>query len=106
MRALPDRPTDAIKLADWLELEALSSTDESSSSGDLERALKTSGIMGVDADEAIERKTSEVFLELNSRAIAAGDGYPYRIGQSVVEVLANRKRFLPYIFCLCISYTI
>lgn len=107
MLPLPQTPVSAIKLADWLELGALVSSDTSSSAGDLERALRASGLLDSDegrADEAIEQKTLEVFAELDSRLVAAGPGYPFTIDRSILNLSEDWGAYLPYVFCLCLSY--
>ena len=60
-----------ILLADWLELFALVAADKSSSSGDLERALRRAAIITPDDPMVVEEKCVEVFLELERRATAA-----------------------------------
>lgn len=121
MLPLPKTPLNAIKLADWLELGALGSSDRSSSAADLERALRAIGFPDEhqtdeadedqtdetdegQADEAIERKILEVFAELGSRLVAAGPGYPFTIDRSLLELSHNWRTYLPYVFCLCLSY--
>jgi len=103
MLPLPDSPTDKIKLADWLEINALLSPDGNSSRGDLESALRTSGLFGSDRSEVIETKTLDVFGELEDRAKAADVAYPFKIEGSHLKKLDWEKQ-PAYVFCLCLSY--
>ena len=60
MPRLPMPVTDELKLADWLELYALTSPDGNASFADLERALRREGIFGPDDNEDIERSILDV----------------------------------------------
>ncbi len=101
-----DDLTDPLRLADWLELYALLSPDRNSSRGDLESVLRTVSIFELDDDEQIERKTLEVFLELEQRVKAAAEAYPFDIDYPGVLQLKsdNWREFPVYVFCLCLSY--
>ncbi len=103
MLSLPDSPTDKIRLADWLEIYALLSPDGNSSRGDLESALRTSGLFARDESEAIEIKALDVFSELEDRTKAAKDAYPFKIEGSLLRKLDWRTH-PAYVFCLCLSY--
>lgn len=103
MIPLPDAPTDKLKLADWIEIYALLSPDGNSSRGDLESALRTAGLFEPDGHEVIERKALEVFGELEDRAKAAKDAYPFKIDGSLLKRL-EWKEYPAYVFCLCLSY--
>ena len=97
-------PTVALKLADWLELVALLSSDSNASSGDLQSALRVAAIDDLTEDEDIERKTLEVFSELEARERAAGEGYPFTLSSpQVLQSKLESSRYAPYIFCLCLS---
>lgn len=104
MLPFPTQPTDAIRLADWLELGALVARDRNSSYGDLERALRRSALAELETDEEIERKIAEVADELNRRSQSAAEAYPFRIGGSVIEARPRLRGLVPYLFCLCLSY--
>jgi hypothetical protein len=106
MLALPTPATDPILLADWLELCALCSADRNYSTGDLERALESAGVLEADdGREALGATCLEVFHELEARAGAAGPAYPFRLhGRGLVEVAVAHGDFSPYVFCLCLSY--
>lgn len=101
-----DDLTDPLRLADWLELYALSSPDNNSSSGDLGSALRTASHAELGSDEEIEQKVLEVFEELYQRSQAAEDAYPFDIDcRGVLKLKVDDWRVFPvYVFCLCLSY--
>lgn len=92
-------------LADWLEIIALTARDSNSSRGDLERQVKRSGtIEELSEDEAINHLLDEVFIELDGRSNAVGEAYPFIVTNSLVRRRDDfTTRYLPYIFCLCLS---
>lgn len=102
--ALPSEATNILKLADWLEIYALISADENSSRGDLENALRTASVFESGNKEAVEEVCLQVFFELEQRATAAGDAYPFVIDGAVLSSKPNRDEFTAYIFCLFLSY--
>jgi hypothetical protein len=102
--ALPSEATNILKLADWLEIYALISADGNSSRGDLEKALRTSSVFEARGREAVEEVCLQVFFELEQRAAAAGDAYPFIIDGAVLTSKPNRDDFTGYIFCLFLSY--
>lgn len=104
MLPFPKQPTDAIQLADWLELGALIARDRNSSYGDLERTLRRSALAELQTDGEIEQKLAEVADELNRRSQSAAEAYPFRIEGSVIGVRRRLLRLEPYVFCLCLSY--
>ena len=107
MLALPDWPTAALLLADWLELQAILSPDGNSSRGDLESALRPLSAFAGDNDDAVEQKIKEVFIEVESRSRAAGRAYPFTLNyrrNGVIELKAQWTAFPAYTFCLCLSY--
>ena len=91
-------------LADWVEILALISRDENASKGDLESALKTASVLEAKGDLAIEEKCLQVFNELEQRAASADSSYPFTISGGTVTVREDRNQFLPYLFCLFLSY--
>lgn len=101
-----DDLTDALRLADWLELYALLSPDKNSSRGDLESALRTASLHELDEFEEIETKILDVFTEIEQRAKSAGDGYPFEFDYQGILSLRkhNWECFAEYVFCLCLSY--
>lgn len=101
MIPLPARPTDPLKLADWLEIYALVAPDGNSSRGDLESALRTASLL--EGEEAIERKCLEVFTELEDRQKAADTAYPFNVDGSILRS-TNWQDYPAYVFCLCLSY--
>lgn len=112
--ALPATTKDPIQLADWVEFIALLSDDGGASSGDLESALKRTGTFDADDpddeetanhtnDALIELKVDEVFDELEDRARAAMEAYPFEVSRAEVKYKGSIEDFVPYIFCLCLS---
>lgn len=101
---LPDVPTDGIQLADWLELSALIAADKNSSRGDLERALQTASIFDPEGSGSIDAKCLEVFFELEQRAKSADSAYPFEIKEPVIRLKSEIGDYLPYFFCLCLSF--
>jgi hypothetical protein len=97
--------------ADWLELYALTVADGSSSYEDLVGVLRRNGsVDGVD-DRAVPDRGSEItqsvadaaFAELDTRARACGDGYPFSITDQSISVRSDVKSS-PYLFCLLLSH--
>jgi hypothetical protein len=101
---LPSEPTNELMLADWVEILALISPDENASKGDLESALKTASVLETKGDSAVEEKCLQVFNELEQRAIAADNSYPFTISGGTVTLKQDRNQFLGYVFCLFLSY--
>jgi hypothetical protein len=104
MLPLPDSPTDHLQLADWLEVGALLSEDLNGSRGDLESALGRASVLDPGGAEAVDGKVLDVFSELESRAAAAGSGYPFSVEGPVLQATSNWKNCSSYIFCLLLSY--
>ncbi len=104
MFRLPDDPTDPLKLADWLELDAILADDHTSSRGDLERALRRAALVELSDDEAIERMTLETFEELDQRVKAAEDAYPFSLDNGTLKVKSKWVNYPAYTFCLCLSH--
>ena len=102
MFELPRDTEGVTTLADWLELLALKSGDRNSSAGDLVNALQ----IAVGSERA-EQLSLEVFLEIEERAQATGDAYPFCLSGGRVSVLQAKEeqtRYVAYVFCLCLSY--
>lgn len=104
MVPLPHALKDVIRLADWLELYALSCADRNSSDGDLERVLSRSSVFEADDRERLEETVARVFSELSLRATAAGTAYPFSVEGSVLQARRNWRTRSSYLFCLCLSY--
>jgi len=104
MLPLPLPTTDELQLADWLELLALSSPDENASYVDLERVLRREGVLGLGGDEVMTAMIQSVSSELERRARAASESYPFVLGERIVAFKGSIDKFVPYIFCLCLSY--
>lgn len=104
MLVLPHPVTNNLRLADWLELLALISKDGNSSTGDLERLLKRSALYETAEDETIERTCLAVAAELEDRAKAAQDGYPFLMSTGVLKRKSKARDYPAYVFCLCLSF--
>lgn len=111
MPRLPRTPTDISRLADWLELRALTERDKNASLGDLDAALSSGSILEPRnphqpySYEAREELGLRVFSELEQRALAAGEGYPFHIDLPKVVSNGNwRTERRSYVYCLCLSY--
>ena len=105
MLALPNRPTEIVKLADWIELVALMSPDGDASGNDLEGALRAAALFPTDDEDAcIERACLEVFGELEARRRAALDAYPFDVEPPVLKMARAWQQNPAYVFCLCLSY--
>jgi hypothetical protein len=87
-----------IELSDWLEIVALTAPDGDASAGDLERPLRRLGYSN--PEELIGR----VFTEIDRRVKAAGDAYPFIRGNELVSRKSTVSDYLPYVFCLLLSY--
>lgn len=99
--ALPRDFDDPIKLADFLEISAVLSPDFKSSGGHLERALHRPGL---DNSASVDATCADVFSELELRSIAARRAYPFDLDGGVLSLKSAKENFIPYIFCLCLSY--
>lgn len=104
MLKLPDDPTSPIRLADWLELTAILSSDGNASRGDLERVLQRASLSEMRDDMAVERKLLEVFEEIEQRSKAAASAYPFEIDYGTLQIRSTWHEFPAYAFCLCLSY--
>lgn len=109
----PPMYADAIVLADWLELLAITRENGTSSEADIRGLL--SGPEGDPAlydgdesvqDEEVELRVQEVFDELDDRTLWAGRGYPFEIrGMNVVRLRAGPKYVsIAYLLSLLISF--
>ena len=95
---LPESPADPIALADWLELSALTFDDGNSSYGDLQRVL---GRLGMNDSEEL---CAEAMNELGRRVDATPTGYPFEFTGSLLSARGDWHSFVPYVFCLLLSY--
>jgi hypothetical protein len=104
MLKLPDDPTSPIRLADWLELTAILSSDGNASRGDLERTLRRASLSEMRDDLAVEQKLLEVFEEIEQRWKAAASAYPFEVDYGTLQTKSTWHQFPAYAFCLCLSY--
>jgi len=98
--------------ADWLEAEALASTDGSISFEALVSVFRRGG--GVDAvaddngnpfdrgSETSQRVAEDAFAEMENRAYACNGRYPFRISQGLISVNAHPERSI-YTLLLLLS---
>ncbi|MCX6738083.1 MAG: hypothetical protein NTY11_01525 [Candidatus Parcubacteria bacterium] len=100
---LPKDRLNKIKLADWLEINALLDADHSSSTEDLTSLLK---IEYSDKDDKIESLCTDVSSELLSRMRKIDDAYPFSFNGKLLKIKNTRsfKNQFTYLFCLFISY--
>lgn len=100
---LPKDRLNKIKLADWLEVNALLDVDHSSSTEDLTSLLK---IEYSDKDSQIESLRTDVSSELLSRMRKIGDAYPFIFNGKLLKIknIRSFKKQFTYLFCLFISY--
>jgi len=97
---LPDRTWDHLRLADWVELTALTSRDRNTSWQDLASALGAAG-----DEEDVEGLCNAVFEELGLRSDSAPQAYPFDVEGSRIQCKRSTwRRWTPYVFCLCLSY--
>lgn len=105
-------------LADWLECQALVSADRNSSIQDLASALRRTGSGEEiederqidDADDAVQDRggetiepiASDAFEEIEDRAIACGDAYPFEVLEGALQGARSTPGSL-YIFLLLLS---
>ena len=71
--------------------------------GDLEGFLKQSGVLEEESLD-LDLLKADVMAELQARAMATADAYPYEIGSSVVRLKSDYPQFIEYTFCLLLSY--
>src|SRR4029077_7272877 len=86
----------------WLEILTLISPDGNSSDGELERALQAAAIY--EADDEVEVRCLETFRELEERAKAAKQAYPFTVKNKLLKQRGTWQSYPAYVFCLCLSY--
>lgn len=100
MLELPRDCTDAIALADWLELIAIESGDGNASAGDLINALQIAV-----GGKAARQLSVEAMLEIEERISATDDAYPFDLYRGgVLQAKDDLKSYVAYLFCLLLSY--
>lgn len=104
MPSLPAEAKNPLRLADWLEIVALTAPDRNSSRGDLERAIRRAGLFDGQGEDAINSICLLVFSELERRSLASPKAYPFTIKASLLQLKKDWRRFPGYVFCLCLSY--
>ncbi len=99
----PARPLDPINLADWIEIRALLRNNGRASFGDIERVLRAGGV-AEDLGKEPEVLGRKAFEELDSRATASAEAYPFELKGDVLSGRGAWIDFVPYVFCLLLSY--
>lgn len=101
----PHDLTNAVELADWLELLALTSKDRNASKADLATMLKRAGGYHPAKDKtAVENLCLSAFNELESRPKSADRAYPFTVRPGLLTAKVNAVTSYPaYVFCLCLS---
>lgn len=110
----PPAASDYTAQADWLELKALSAADGNSSFQDFVAEVRRDGSTDALQDsmdalvdtrgETSERLGDAVFSELEERARAAGDGYPFSVGNQAIQLDSEAlKAGSTYVFLLLLS---
>jgi hypothetical protein len=94
----PEGVPDPISLADWLEIMALTAPDGDASAGDMGPPLRRLG------EANPEPLIARVFTEIDRRVKAAGDAYPFVRGNNVITRRGDAAAYVPYVFCLLLSY--
>lgn len=100
---LPKQRLNKIKLADWLEINALLDQDHSSSIEDLSSTLK---LEYANQENRIENLRADVSSELISRGRKLGNAYPFLFNGKLLQIknIRSYKNQWTYLFCLLISY--
>ena len=93
---------DYIGLADWLELSTIESTSSVSSVAAIEQAIRAAE--GPDMSEDIEQSIGGVMTEIELRSNAADVAYPIDVAGDTLTLKDNWPVYLPYVFCLVLSY--
>lgn len=102
---IPDDQSST-KLADWLEITALVDSDGSASIQDLIYPLSSQSdeedgnVISQDAED----KIAEAMREIGKRINSAKGNYPFKVKRDKLILKSSYKKYLPYIFCLLISY--
>lgn len=110
----PSASSDYTAQADWLELKALGTADGNSSFQDFVAEVRRDGSTDAVQDsrdalvdtrgETSERLADAVFSELEERARAAGDGYPFSVGNQAIQLHSDALNSAStYIFLLLLS---
>ena len=111
----PSASSDSTTQADWLELKALASFDGNSSFQDLVAEFRRGGSTDAIQDsmdalvdvrgETSERLADAVFAELEERALSAGDGYPFSVGDQAIQLGPDAlSTGSTYVFLLLLSW--
>lgn len=105
---LQPKEKDAVKAADWAELQALHSSGVSRQ--DVASAADLAGVLNEDdyqeahglANESSSFFVSDYLNEVNRRARILSTRYPFELNEGVLSFRGGR-RWTPYTFCLVVS---
>ena len=98
---LPTNRQDKVKLADWMEINALLDKDKSSSLEDIVSILKEESVL----EETLEALRTDVASELVARMKKIGEAYPFIFSGMTLDIKkGGYKNKWAYLFCLLISY--
>ena len=111
----PGATSGPCKLADWIELKALFGADRNASFQDLVAELRRNGSTDAEQEnldgltdsggELTERLASDAFYEIETRATAAGCGYPFAVEGQYIQIDPQMDiQKSTYIFQLLLSY--
>jgi hypothetical protein len=99
-------------LADWIEFDAVLSTEGQSSAENLVRLLRRSGsvdaISGPRGDQGSalsQTIVEDAFVEIENRSKACGNGYPFAIEQGLLR-LVQQPTQSPYVLLLLMSVAV
>ncbi len=113
MASLPAATDPTERLADWIELQALKSSEKQLSLESVVRVIRRGGTTdaveaarGDAGSEISQRVAEDAFVEIENRARACGPnkGYPFRIRPGLVR-LSKAWKASPYIVMLLLSGT-
>jgi hypothetical protein len=61
-------------------------------------------VFSTNESDQIDEALAQVFFEIEDRAKAAGDGYPFELAGGLLKLRSEPKDFPAYLFCLVLSY--
>lgn len=96
---------DPVKVADWIEYQAITSLEGSCSLEDAKSQIDTDGSLGDEGDvphEESERLVASSSLEIKRRSRIGQDAYPFTFSEGVLQAQVE-PIYLPYIFCLLLA---
>lgn len=103
---LPRERQDPIKLADWMEVNALVDEDASCSLDDLTSRLKIEVDSSNRDGGKLESFRAEVSREILARYRELGNAYPFKLSENLLSVTDTKRlsNYQAYLFCLIVSF--